>query len=672
MAIQGPLSPNMINAASGITPSPTGGPPPAGYYSLGVATTLINAVDAYRNVSTVKKYREAYVDAVDSGKLTGAALSAFRDLGITGFPALTDAAVYESGTFTGTKIIDSGNFRLPYSPDLRFMSDLVLSNARLIMGYDFPLAEDDPRDLSKFAQIQSICESYRTQTNTILNSTKNSEIMATTFVNMESISTGGVSLISSEPSTFGTDLLNLGNLVNLQTLNYLGYPSNLLRQMESVGGLLPGVYDAMILVGVSPETLLELSTSSVNFALDIELKMYRGLMMVTGDNLDQVLQLLDVSSANTDYVLPARLSLDTAADLLNPKKILPNSYNTLVVQAAGACGENTLNTNVYTPNGSVNSVVSNLFVDDDLYLALKKVIPPDQALANTALIRSMKQVKNVTGVDFSGFAAAAAALDSPTGLTEVDALTEPVPATVQTAITDALATGTGLDGTLTLYDFIGTAAGWVHANSLTQATVTLDSLDTSALVALYDLLINTINGVYTTPSGPPWVTVVPGGGTYTSMISANDSISQAINDMTAGIGLVPQIVAEVAAIISANPTQVTECNTLWSSMASQFNTESENRYLAELIFDFVTDSYTDITANSRSAVLALIDNLHSVGTEISANGPADFFRATAQTSNLGGQSVIASLSEGRNIQVLADAGIGVDTQLPSTPYETDG
>jgi hypothetical protein len=120
-------------------------------------------------------------------------------------------------------------------------------------------------------------------------------------------------------------------------------------------------------------------------------------------------------------------------------------------------------------------------------------------------------------------------------------------------------------------------------------------------------------------------------------------------------------------VVAANPNQVKALNDLWSAMDEQLNREAMNRYMAELIFDFTEDTYPDIKPNSRSSALAMISSLHSFGTDANQVGSADFFNAVAQSDNLGGQSVTASLREGRNIEALIDTGAGVDTQLPADP-----
>ena len=63
-------------------------------------------------------------------------------------------------------------------------------------------------------------------------------------------------------------------------------------------------------------------------------------------------------------------------------------------------------------------------------------------------------------------------------------------------------------------------------------------------------------------------------------------------------------------------------------------------------------------------VLSIITNFHEIGQDVSPNGQNTFFIAIADTTNIYGQAVIASLREGRNIEALNTAGIELDTQIP--------
>jgi hypothetical protein len=120
--------------------------------------------------------------------------------------------------------------------------------------------------------------------------------------------------------------------------------------------------------------------------------------------------------------------------------------------------------------------------------------------------------------------------------------------------------------------------------------------------------------------------------------------------------LIPQTANIIGNIANAYTANATTLNTNWNSMAEQLIREDINLAAAQIDF-------AELQSNSQPATIGLATNLHSIGTDVSPKGPNTFFTAVANTANQGGQAVIASLREGRNIQALERAGIGVDTQL---------
>jgi hypothetical protein len=91
-------------------------------------------------------------------------------------------------------------------------------------------------------------------------------------------------------------------------------------------------------------------------------------------------------------------------------------------------------------------------------------------------------------------------------------------------------------------------------------------------------------------------------------------------------------------------------------MSAQLIREEYNQYLAHVELE-------ELPANSLPTVMSLVGQLHDIGLDITPRDSADFFEATANVQNAGGQAVIASLREGRNIAALQAVGIGINTNL---------
>jgi hypothetical protein len=374
---------------------------------------------------------------------------------------------------------------------------------------------------------------------------------------------------------------------------------------------------------------------------------------ITGDTLSQILLLLDVTTPN----------LNTMADLLNPAKTLPNSYLTLTVSlptGTDASPTASVAVPIYLSSNTVNTNISSLFVGNEIYTNLTKIIPPDQALANQAIAVSLQQVKDVFSVDLPALAAAVTTVETNVGLTDINALTQPVPDSIQTSFLNQLATGTGPNGTLNLFDFMGAATGVPYSADFDSVTAIIDQLQTAGNLTtltgntgVYTVMLSTLDGDYTTvidPGPPEQIQIVipsplPGNGTYTSLDDAFTT------------GLIPAAQNLISNIAAANTTAAGSLNTSFTDMSTQLIYEIDNLAMAGVEFE-------DLISNSTASLLSIGTNLHEIGQDVGPDGQDAFFTAIANTSNIYGQAVIASLREGRNIAALNTAGIALDTQIP--------
>lgn len=304
------------------------------------------------------------------------------------------------------------------------------------------------------------------------------------------------------------------------------------------------------------------------------------------------------------------------------------------------------------------------------YNTLQKIIPPDQALANEALARSLRQVKEIFNADLPTLSAAVGQLESNKDLPLINALTTPVPSDVSNFWEDTFATGTGPGNTLTTTDVVGTAAGVVHNEELPVLTSVVSSLASSG--ALNSLTANTgnpssaSNGIYTQMS---YCLQEAYGNNITGItIPATSYYSGGAFvdfDDAFGNGLIPAAANLIANIAASNPVANTTAYVAMSNMANQLNLNVNNSISAGIKFTNVAGNVVilDQEANSRSASLSLASQLHEIGLDVTAGGAAQFFEQIANTSIQSGQAVIAAMREGRNIAVLNAVGIKLDTQL---------
>jgi hypothetical protein len=606
---------------------------------LAVSGNLTLSVDAYTSTEAINLYSTVLANAVPvigtgNANITQSTFGLLQNLAANTLPAVTNAV---PAAYIGT-LGPLGNTATGG------LAGVVTAQGELEMGSG---------DLSIFAQVYGIAQSYLVQINQYINSVVNSNIYNATFVDMDNMTTGSVSQISNNLPVFSQDLIRLGQAWDLENLTYLGYPSALLYQLIKIGGLLPAVVEQLNLAGVDNASILALRSRGTALAATVEAAMYRGMLAVTGDTLAQVNLLLDVTTPN----------LTSMADLLNPVKTLPNSYLTLTVSLSTGTDVSptaSVVTTVYQSSDTVNSNVASLFVNNDIYIDLAKIVPPAQALANQAIIRSLQQVKDIFAVALPDLATAVAATATNQGLSSIEALAQPVPQSIQTSLLAQLAAGSGPEGTLTLFDFLGAAAGIPYANNFAAVTNTVNQLQSAGALdtltdstdGVYQIMLNTLDGDYTTviDPGPPEdisITIpgsLPGTGTYTSL---DDAFTQ---------GLIPAAQNLISNIATVNSAAAASLNSEFDSIAAQLVYEITNLSAAGVEFAELT--------TSTASLLSIITNLHEIGQDISPNGQTTFFIAIADTTNIYGQAVIASLREGRNIEVLNTAGIELDTQIP--------
>lgn len=302
------------------------------------------------------------------------------------------------------------------------------------------------------------------------------------------------------------------------------------------------------------------------------------------------------------------------------------------------------------------------------YDRLRKIIPPDQALANQAISRSLRQIKKITESDLPTIARTVSDVENNAGLTDINALTSPLPAAVSSFFSGTLAIGTGPGNTVTVDDSVGIAAGVTVNSQLPLVTQSITAL--AASNSLNSLTANTgnaasmNNGIFTqmdytlgnaygmAPTIP--ATIYWGGGSFVDF------------DDAFGNGLIPAATAAINNIISLNTNLVANSNQATNAIANQLLINQTNLVVAEVdIGNIVLGDWanSNIQSNQQTSGLMLGIQLHDIGRDISQGGSAQFFEQVSNLNSISGQAVIASMREGRNIELFYAAGLGIDTQL---------
>jgi len=305
MSCGGPLSAVMSIAGAGLLPG-AGAVPGVGS-SLGVSSQLTSAIGSFNSLPITGQFSNIVSSA--TGVLDSGTLSSLRTLGAGTFPALTNSI--PSGFVSDLGVLaPGGGFNGGFT-------GLISQTASGLMGAG---------DLTRFGQIFNSTQGFLGQSNQFVNSGLNLGGISSTFGpltgGMDNLVTGGFSQVSEAFGALGSDLGQLGNLIDMKNLPNLGSPAALVGQLASVGGLVPGVESALRSAGVDTTAITNLVAGGpTNISDSANRALYQGMTQITGAELDQVKSVLGVRTPG----------ITTMADLLNPVKILPTSFPSLTM-----------------------------------------------------------------------------------------------------------------------------------------------------------------------------------------------------------------------------------------------------------------------------------------------------------------------------------------------------
>jgi len=288
MATTGSLTALQLDAAAGLLQN----------QGIGISANLTAAIASYEDTALISPF----LDTISVGS-TGNILSANVISNLKTLAANTCAAL-------------SNSVPPAYSGLGVQMTDVVLAEA---------VVDICSNNVSKLAQAVNQAQGYTDQTSVFINSAVNSQTyLGNTFTTMNNMITGSVTSINLATGPFGTDLANLGRLINLADLSNFGSPLALVQQLYSITGTIPTLSVAFINAGISTEIVLNLTSPTVSVIDSTQRLMYQAMTQITGDNLTQILTVLGVTT----------VGITTMADLLNPLKLFPNSYQSLTAPTA--------------------------------------------------------------------------------------------------------------------------------------------------------------------------------------------------------------------------------------------------------------------------------------------------------------------------------------------------
>jgi hypothetical protein len=254
---------------------------------LDISADLTGAIDAYDNTPLISAFLEAL--SYDSSLATLAANS------VPAFSNSVPVAYVSLGNQLTTVVLDQ--------------------------------ADDDfaNGDISKFVQALNLALSYTESTNVFINSSVNGQTyLGNTFTTFNDLITGGATSVNLATQPFGQDLINLGQLIDLDNLDNLGSPLALIQRLLAVTGQVPLLELILVAEGVPEEIAINIVNPTTSVSDSVQKSMYQAMTKISGDLLNQILQALGVTT----------VGIETMADLLNPVKLFPNSYQSLTTVTA--------------------------------------------------------------------------------------------------------------------------------------------------------------------------------------------------------------------------------------------------------------------------------------------------------------------------------------------------
>lgn len=364
---------------------------------INVGADLTDNVDAYEATTVVSKLLQIQTYLTSAGVSAPNQL-ALQTLGNTTCPALGDStpSAYASNTWPGSSTKLFANSTSLFSGAISTVASTYLGSG----------------DVGKFAQAYFASQGYIGLVNPFINSAINAnstDYLGPTFAGADALVSGDLAQVNLAYPTFGADLQNLGQMIDLANLDNFGSPAALLQQLSAVGkmpaGTLPAIRTALTEVGLSYQDIQDLVTNNVQSLFNpdglpvyefnaLQKKAYPALCTIQGSDLQDVLDILDITTLN----------INKMCELLNPVVILPNSYPSLTIPTPGGL------TLVYNTNGDINSSVAQIINTESLAPVgceeLGKIVPPAYSVGSKAIIIALSQVKNVKGMTLPALAAA--------------------------------------------------------------------------------------------------------------------------------------------------------------------------------------------------------------------------------------------------------------------------
>lgn len=343
------------------------------------------------------------------------------------------------------------------------------------------------------------------------------------YSNMSDLISADIAGVNLASNAFGQDLINLGNTIDLSKIKTFGMPSNLLATLSKNNAITQDLSFALLAAGLTSADVAKIASGNTQeVTVEQEQKIYGAFLIITGQNLANILAPLQCTTQG----------LTSLADLLNVKKLFPNSYMSMTVPVYNSTQGLPTNSKtyylIYTDSG-VNSqlslpaiqeyvgsqlpggkpVTTNKALSPEQYRPvpkgfgsyLKDIIPADQAIAAGAFSFTMRQIRSIENCNFKKFAKVVKGMEFATGLPLTNGTNKPTNQESINTSMQSCALGMGPYGTYTMSDLFGCMSGLPYPWKLTYDAI--NNLSTTMLRNIYQQLFLAVTWQ------PASITVIP-------------------------------------------------------------------------------------------------------------------------------------------------------------------
>lgn len=521
--------------------------------------------------------------------------------------------------FTYDDLVDMGNGSIPAlgnSKPSTYSNDYVGVSTkygwlRLIAYQAYTEFYINNGSYTDFLNTFTACNSYIQSTNALIkNFSSYQTFLKTTYSNINDLITSDITGVSLSTLYWGQDLIKTGRAINLSRISDFGLPSVLLKTLNDNRALTQSLSVALLAENITRTELDSILLGNVT--IQQEKILYRVFSVITLQDLNDICILLNCQTQG----------LSKLSDLLDPKKLFPNTYKTLTFPKYNQDTRLPTNSRTYYP----------IYVGDQPDTALTptignrliNILPESIACACDAFSISMMQIKNIQSMEIQAFSQVVTNLENCTNM-DTGTATYPINPDNAIAALSILANGSGPNGVFNTCDFFGAMTN-LHYDFQTLQSY-LEGLNTSALEAIYDQMYSLLSGA----------------GPYD----------------TALLGYISDANAAISDIYDNNTVIGDKLNDLYSLFGTYLQKEQYARSQALPNIEDLTTTNTDI--------FSFINNLNEFAVQTQDKGPSLVLENIADTTTIGGNCLIGSMREIRNSERLSLIGGRLDSNVDTPP-----